>query len=71
MKTIITVKGTHCNACQALIEDIANDIKGIHACAVDFTTGKTEIEYDKDANLQEFKKEVEELGNYAVMLKDT
>ncbi len=64
MKTTITIQGTHCNACKALIEDVAKDVKGILACIVDFATGKTEIEYEEDVNLQEFKKEVENLGQY-------
>ena len=68
MKTTITIQGTHCNACKALIEDVAKDIQGINSCVVDFATGKTEIEYDEDANLQEFKKEVEGLGQYKVEL---
>jgi len=68
MKTTITIKGTHCNACKTLIEDVAGDIHGIHSCIVDFATGRTEIEHDEDANLQEFKREVEKLGKYNVEL---
>ena len=68
MKTTITIKGTHCNACKALIEDVAKDMKGVTSCTVDFTTGKTEIEHDEQFHLQDFKKEVEELGNYQVGL---
>ncbi len=68
MQTTITIQGTHCNACKALIEDVAKDIKGIQSCAVDFATGKTEIEYESDAALDNFAKEVGTLGNYKVIL---
>lgn len=68
MKTNIIIKGTHCNACKALIEDVAKDIKGIQSCVVDFATGKTEIEYESDTALENFAKEVNGLGNYKVIL---
>lgn len=68
MKKTITVQGTHCNACKALIEDIAKDIKGIQSCVVDFATGKTEIEYKSDADLEKFANEINALGNYKVNL---
>lgn len=68
MKTNIIIKGTHCNACKALIEDVAKDIKGIQSCAVDFATGKTEIEYESEAALNNFATEVDALGNYKVIL---
>lgn len=66
--TTITIKGTHCNACKALIEDVAKDYKGIQSCTVDFGTGKTEIEYSDDADLGAFIKEVESFGKYTVVL---
>ena len=67
MKTTITIKGTHCNACKALIEDVAKDVQGIQSCTVDFATGKTEIEYESEEALKNFAKEVNELGNYHIM----
>ena len=68
MKTVITIKGTHCNACKALIEDVCKDNKNISSCAVDFKTGKTEIEHNDQFNLDQLKKEIEELGNYKIEL---
>ena len=65
-KTIITVKGTHCAACKALIEDICKDIKGVKSCNVDYKNGKTEIEHDNDFDINLFKKEIESLGKYKV-----
>lgn len=68
MKTTINIKGTHCTACKALIEDVCQDTKGAKACAVNFQTGETAIEYDESFNWQAFKKEVESLGKYTVNL---
>ena len=68
MKTTITIKGTHCNACKALIEDVAKDVQGIQSCSVDFATGKTEVEYESDIALEKFIGEVNALGNYKVDL---
>ena len=66
MKTTITIKGTHCNACKMLIEDVSKDVAGIQSCSVDYATGKTEIEHNEDVDLHAFKKEIESLGNYKV-----
>jgi copper chaperone CopZ len=67
MKTTITIKGTHCNACKALIEDVAHDVQGIQSCTVDLATGKTEVEYESDIALENFTKEINSLGNYEVI----
>lgn len=64
MKTTITIKGTHCASCKALIEDICKDSKGALSCAVNFQTGQTAIEHDERFDWQAFKKEVEGLGDY-------
>lgn len=68
MKKTIKIKGTHCNACKFLIEDIASEIKGIKSCAVDFNTGNTEIEHDEQFDWNQFKKDVESAGSYKVHL---
>ena len=67
MQTKITIQGTHCNACKALIEDVCKDIKGVTSCDVNFQTGETLVEYDETLDWQEFKKEVEGLGQYKVL----
>jgi copper chaperone CopZ len=66
MKTTLTIKGTHCNSCKALIEDVCGEIPGINSCNVNFETGITEIEHEENADWQKFKKEVESLGEYKV-----
>jgi len=62
MKTTLIIKGTHCNSCKMLIEDICKEIPGIKSCNVNFETGITEIEYEENVDWQKFKKEVESLG---------
>jgi len=68
METTITVKGTHCNSCKMLIEDVCSEMPGVKSCSVDFKTGKTVIEHDGTFNWKQFKKEVESLGKYKVVL---
>lgn len=69
MQTIITIKGTHCNACKMLIEDVCSEIKGVKSCAVNFQTGETIVEHEKELNWEAFKKEIEDLGEYKIELR--
>ena len=62
----INTKGTHCNSCKLLIEDVCREIKGAKECSVNFETGETKIEHDDSFDWEVFKKEVESLGNYKV-----
>lgn len=64
--TNVTIKGTHCNSCKALIEDVSRDIKGVKSCEVDYKTGKTVIDHDDDFDLNSFKREIEALGRYNI-----
>ena len=66
MKTTITIKGIHCNACKLLIEDVSKDIKGVKLCQVNFQTGITVIEHDEQFNLDVFRKEIECIGQYKI-----
>jgi len=68
MKTIITITGTHCNACKMLIEDICKESAGVKSCSVDFKTGKTTIEHDGKADLKKIKFEIEKAGYYKVKM---
>lgn len=67
MKTIVIVKGTHCQSCRALIEDVCKDIPGVKSCNVDFKTGKTVIEHEEKLDMKRIKKEIENLGQYKVI----
>lgn len=66
MTTRAIIKGTHCNSCKALIEDVCREIPGITSCAVDFKKGITEIEHEENIDWRKFKAEVESLGAYKV-----
>ncbi len=66
MKTIITIQGTHCESCKALIEDVCSEIAGMQSCFVDFKSGRTEIEHDQNFDWVAFKKEIESLGPYKI-----
>lgn len=68
MKSTIIIRGTHCKACKALIEDICSDFKEIASCSVDFATGKTNIEHTEQLNWNDLKKEIENAGDYKVEL---
>lgn len=66
MKTAFTVKGTHCNACKLLIEEVCSEFKGVTSCLVDFKTGKTIVEHDPTVDVKKIGKEIEALGEYKV-----
>lgn len=66
MKTIAIIKGTHCNSCKLLIEDVCRDMEGVQSCEVDLQTGATVIEHDERFQQNLFKQEVEGLGEYKV-----
>ena len=64
MKTIITVKGTHCESCKVLIEDVLKDIDGVNSATADFKTGKTEIVHSGKLDMKKIKQEIEALSEY-------
>ncbi len=67
MKTTFTVKGTHCNACKILIEEVCLEFVGIKSCLVDFKTGKTTIEHDPTLDFKKLIAEIESLGDYKII----
>lgn len=66
MKTTWTIRGTHCNSCKEVIEDIIKEDPSVKSCTVDFKSGKTVIEHEKDTDLGKIKKEIESVGQYKV-----
>lgn len=69
MNTTITIKGTHCNACKVLIEEVAQDLPGVQSCEVNPQTGETHIEYDESLDWNALKQEIEGINpNYKVQL---
>lgn len=71
MKTVLTISGTHCHSCKALIEEVALENPAIHACTVDYTTGRTEIEHDENVDWEAFGKELAEVGEYVITGRET
>jgi copper chaperone CopZ len=66
MNTTITILGTHCVSCKALIEEVCNELPGVDACTVDFKTGKTTIEHDDTFKLAALARELASLGEYRI-----
>ncbi|MBI4250287.1 heavy-metal-associated domain-containing protein [Candidatus Uhrbacteria bacterium] len=67
MQTKISIKGTHCHSCKALIEDVCRDIEGVISCIVDYQTGETIVEHKEELNWDVFREEIEGLGEYKVV----
>lgn len=63
MKTIFTVKGTHCESCKALIEDVCKEMSGVSSVNADFKTGKVVVEHSVPLDKKKLKSEIESLGD--------
>ena len=68
MQSAITIQGTHCPSCKSLIEEVSQDIPGVVSANVDFKTGQTVIEYDQRLDWNRLKQEIENLGEYQVIV---
>ena len=68
MRRAITIQGTHCPSCKSLIEEVSQDIPGVVSTNVDFKTGQTVIEYDQRLDWNRLKQEIENLGEYQVIV---
>lgn len=68
-KTNIIIKGTHCQACKTLIEDISSEVPGVISCKVNYKTGETNITHSQDFDPQLFKSLIEEIGEYTVIIR--
>jgi len=66
IKTTFAIKGTHCTACKALIEEVAKENPAVKNITVNFKTGETTLEYLENLDWQELKKEIESLGEYQI-----
>lgn len=67
MLTTLTIKGTHCASCKALIEEASLEVPGITGCTVDYATGKTELEHNGDLDIPALQKAISEVGDYAIV----
>ena len=70
MKTEITIKGTHCASCKALIEDVCKDVAGVSGCTVDYESGKTIVEHDEQLDWSTLTREISGLGEYSVICNE-
>jgi copper chaperone CopZ len=66
MKTVLTITGMHCKACQALIEEVCNDVAGVVRCTVNLNEGHAEIVHERTLNFHLLKQEIERVGPYKV-----
>lgn len=66
MQTTITIQGTHCGSCKALIEEVSLEQPGITACTIDDATGKTVIQHDGPLDLAELQHAISEVGDYII-----
>lgn len=67
LKTIITIQGTHCASCKALIEEACMENPCVLSCSVDYAKGKAELEYEECLDWQNLKDEIEGLGPYKII----
>lgn len=70
-KTILSIKGLHCSSCKALIEDITKDFKGVRSAVVDVVRGTATVEHDEKFPVEQFRKEIDSLGQYRVVSIET
>lgn len=64
MQKEFTIKGTHCHSCKVLLEDVLEEISGVHLAEVDFSTGKTKLEYDESLDWEKVREEIKKVGDY-------
>ena len=66
MHTTLTISGTHCPSCKALIEEVSMEQPGVTACTVDSATGKTVIEHDSPLDRAQLQHAISEVGEYTI-----
>lgn len=68
MKTVLSIPGMHCNACETLIRDVSLDFPEITAVEVDLDTKTVTLEHGDEADLQPWKAAITLLGDsYAIV----
>ncbi|MBS3168548.1 cation transporter [Candidatus Woesearchaeota archaeon] len=66
METKLKIKGTHCNSCKILIEDVCSEFPEIKSSNMDLKKEELTIIHDKKVDVKKLKKEIESLGDYKV-----
>lgn len=70
-RTVIKIEGMTCAGCASRIEKKLSELPGVSRSAVNFASGKAQVEYDPaELELKEIVKAVEELGYRAALEKE-
>lgn len=64
MKTVIKIKGMHCESCKFLLEDVCGDMPGVVSCDASIEGGTLTIEHEKPINRASLAKEITSVGDY-------
>ena len=63
MKTILKLKGMHCNACEMLIDDALQEIQGVSKAKSSLKNNSVEVEFDESkVKIDVLKKTIEKEG---------
>jgi copper chaperone CopZ len=46
MKTVLSVAGMHCHACEMLIKEVLEELAGVHSVTVEHKSGVVAVEHD-------------------------
>jgi len=66
-KTILNIKGMHCDSCKEVIEDVCKELPEVQKCDVRFAEGIATIEHDTPLNMKQLVDEINGLGVYKVL----
>lgn len=62
-KITLIISGMHCSSCAKIIETTLEEKEGVSSISVNYDSKKAFLEFDQQkTNLNEIKKEIEELG---------
>ena len=56
------IKGMHCHACEVLIERNFKKIDGVEIVEADYTTGRVELQYNKEPSLKKLNDSIKKHG---------
>ncbi len=62
MITVLKVEGMVCNHCAGIVKGELMEHSGVKDVLVDITAKEVRIEHDENANIQELKDAIEDLG---------
>jgi len=63
MKTTVNVKGMRCAGCEALIEELVEELDGVKKVKADFKKGEVNVVFEEDkAGLEQIKGKIREAG---------